>query len=128
VKAISQPKREIMSAVWVTKYLAMGLIAKIKIPLESVMSQTGQIFPAGRCMPSIRKGMERTSSHSNGNLIGLSDVRRISAAVEAINNLVYLAAREADNPESVRQYLRLAEQQVASLTEILKMKSREPIN
>jgi hypothetical protein len=72
--------------------------------------------------------MERTQSHSNVSLIGLWDVRRISAVVEAINNLVYLAAREADNPESVRKYLRLAEQQVASLTEILKIRPREPIN
>jgi hypothetical protein len=68
-------------------------------------------------------------SHSQWNrLIGLGDVSQISAAVEAINNLVYLAAREADNPERVRQYMRLAEQQVASLTEILNAKPCEPIN
>jgi hypothetical protein len=79
-------------------------------------------------LPGIRKSMVRTQSHSNGNVIGFGDVRRISAAVEAINNLVYLAAREGDNPERVRKYLRLAGQQVASLAEILKAKSHEPIN
>jgi hypothetical protein len=79
-------------------------------------------------VPGIRKSMVRTQSHSNGNVTGFGDVRRISAAVEAINNLVYLAAREAHNPESVRKYMRLAEQQVASLTEILNAKPCEPIN
>jgi hypothetical protein len=67
--------------------------------------------------------VEPTQPHSNGSLSGPSDVRRFAVAVEALNNLIYLASRDAENPESVRIYLKLAEERVASLTQMLRRKS-----
>ena len=47
------------------------------------------------------------------------DLRR----VEALNNLIFLASRDAGNPENVRSYLTLPVRQVATLTAILKRMS-----
>jgi hypothetical protein len=44
--------------------------------------------------------MEPTRSHSNGSVSALSDMRRVAAAVEALNNLIFLASRKAGNPET----------------------------
>ena len=38
--------------------------------------------------------------------------------LEALNNLIYLGLERADEPETVRQYLRLAQEQAAALGEI----------
>jgi hypothetical protein len=43
------------------------------------------------------------------------DARRLRASIEALSNLIYLASREAKDPERVRTYLKLAEKQVAAL-------------
>jgi hypothetical protein len=67
--------------------------------------------------------MEPTRADSNGSVSALSDMRRVAAAVEALNNLIFLASREAGNPESVRSFLTLAERQIATLTAILKRMS-----
>ena len=48
--------------------------------------------------------MEPTRADSNGSVSALSDMRRVAAAVEALNNLILLASREAGNPESVRSF------------------------
>jgi hypothetical protein len=61
--------------------------------------------------------MEPTQLHSNSGLSGLYDIRRLKPAVEVLNNLIYLASVEAENPERVRFYLKLAEKEVASLTQ-----------
>jgi hypothetical protein len=59
--------------------------------------------------------MEPTQPHSNGSLSGPDDARRLRAAIETLSNLIYLASREAEDPERVRTYLKLAENQVAAL-------------
>jgi hypothetical protein len=70
--------------------------------------------------------MEPTQPHSNGSLAGPYDIRRLAAAVEALNNLIYLASRDGEKAEQVRTYLKLAEGQVASLTQLLGKKSYRP--
>jgi hypothetical protein len=67
--------------------------------------------------------MEPIHPHSNGSLNGPSDAQRFAAPVQALTNLIYLASLEAENPENVRTYLKLAEGQVASLTQMLRRKS-----
>jgi hypothetical protein len=59
--------------------------------------------------------MEPTQPHSNGSLSGPDDARRLRAAIETLrqSNLSRLA--EAEDPERVRTYLKLAEKQVAAL-------------
>jgi hypothetical protein len=56
-----------------------------------------------------------TQPHSDGSLSGPDDVRQLRASIEALSNLIYLASREAEDPERVRTYLKLAEKQVAAL-------------
>ena len=59
--------------------------------------------------------MEPTHPHSNESLNGPDDARRLRAAIETLSNLIYLASREAEDPERVRTYPKLAENQVAAL-------------
>ena len=61
--------------------------------------------------------MEPTQLYSNASLSGLYDIRRLKTAVEVLNNLIYLASVEAENPERVRFYLKLDEKEVTSLTQ-----------
>jgi hypothetical protein len=63
------------------------------------------------------------ASHSNGSSIASKEARRLSRVVEALNNLVYLAKREAQSAEQVYFYMRLAEQQVAVLADMVRKKS-----
>jgi hypothetical protein len=93
------------------------------------MSATAQIgrklaADATTCIrPSGEAFMEPTQPHSNGSLSGPDDARRLRAAIEVLSNLIYLASREAEDPERVRTYLKLAEKQVAALGHTLGKKS-----
>lgn len=44
-------------------------------------------------------------------------MHEIRNPLEALNNLIYLGLEKADEPETVRQYLRLAQEQTAALGE-----------
>jgi hypothetical protein len=75
------------------------------------MSATAQIgrrlaADATTCIrPSGVAFMEPTQPHSNGSLSGPDDARRLRTAIETLSNLIYLASREAEDPERVRTYL-----------------------
>lgn len=69
----------------------------------------------GRCHPASDRVEKHAQPHSNGSLSGPDDARRLRAAIEALSNLIYLASREAEDPERVRTYLKLAKKQVAAL-------------
>jgi hypothetical protein len=71
--------------------------------------------------------MEPTPLHSNSGLSGLYDIRRLKTAVEVLNNLIYLASVEAENPERVRTYLKLAEKEVAALTQGVRKTRRRSV-
>ena len=64
--------------------------------------------------------MEPSLPHLNGSLVGLYDVRQLRIAVETINNLVFLAERQAEDPECVRSYLKLIGEQIASINKTIK--------
>jgi hypothetical protein len=88
----------------------------------SAAAQIGRKLAADvttRIRPSGEALMEPTQPHSNGSLSGPDDARRLRAAVEALSNLIYLASREAEDPERVRTYLKLAEKQIAALRHTL---------
>ena len=119
-------KRESTSATRVTFSRWMCLTQRIETPLKSATAQTVVKFSVSAYIPAsdrVERCVEPTQPHSNGSLSGLADVRRFAGAVEALNNLIYLASRDAENPESVRIYLKLAEERVASLTQMLRRKS-----
>jgi hypothetical protein len=46
--------------------------------------------------------------------------RNLKSAVEALNNLIYVASQEADRPEQVRVYLELAQEQMNTIIDALK--------
>jgi signal transduction histidine kinase len=51
-------------------------------------------------------------------LLALEMVHEIRNPLEALSHLIYLGLEKADEPETVRQYLRLAQEQTAALGEI----------
>ena len=58
--------------------------------------------------------MDHTQPQGNGANEGAADVQ-LGSALDALSNLIYLASREADNPERVRYYLKLAGERVRAL-------------
>jgi signal transduction histidine kinase len=60
------------------------------------------------------KGDER----STAGLLALEVMHEIRNPLEAIGHLTYLARMEAENPEQVRKYMLMAEEQVATLNRI----------
>ena len=50
--------------------------------------------------------------------LALEVMHEIKNPLEALGNLTFLAAEEADHPEKVRKYLSLAAEQMATLTHI----------
>lgn len=52
---------------------------------------------------------------SIGSLFRSYDAHRLTAIVETIHNLIYLAARDAEHPDRVRGYLSLIEEQIGSM-------------
>jgi hypothetical protein len=105
-----------------TFFRGIYLTQRIATPFKSATAQTDVKFSVSAYVPAserVERCMEPTQPHSNGSLTGLYDIRRLAATVEALNNLIYLASRDAENAEQVRTYLKLAEEQVASLTQLL---------
>jgi hypothetical protein len=118
----SPGKRESTSAARMTFSRGICLIQRIATPLKSSTGKTDVKFSVGVYVPAserVERCMEPTQPHSNGSLTGPYDIRRLAAAVEALNNLIYLASRDGEKAEQVRTYLKLAEGQVASLTQLL---------
>jgi hypothetical protein len=46
--------------------------------------------------------------------------RNLRSAVEALNNLIYVASQEADRPEQVRVYLERAQEQLDVISQAVK--------
>ena len=60
----------------------------------------------------------RTGDHATAEHLALEVLHEIRNPLEALGNLTYLAYEEADNPDKVRQYMRQAEEQMATLNHI----------
>lgn len=63
---------------------------------------------------AVRKAEERATS----GLLALETIHEIKNPLEALGHLTYLTLEDADNPESVRAYMRLAQEQMALLRHI----------
>jgi signal transduction histidine kinase len=63
---------------------------------------------------ALRKAEERATA----GLLALELMHEIRNPLEAVGNLTYLAAEEADNAEAVRMYMRRAEEQLDTLNHI----------
>jgi hypothetical protein len=63
--------------------------------------------------------MDHTQPESNGRLNGSEDFRQFRNSLEAVNNLIFLASREADNAERVRFYLDLAKERLGKVSALL---------
>jgi hypothetical protein len=51
---------------------------------------------------------------------GSGDPQRLRLAAEALANLLYLASKEVEKPERVRMYLKLAQERLDSINEVLR--------
>jgi signal transduction histidine kinase len=60
---------------------------------------------------------EKAEERASAGLLALEMMHEIRNPLEALNNLIYLCLEKADEPETVRQYLRLAQEQTAALGE-----------
>jgi signal transduction histidine kinase len=61
---------------------------------------------------------EKAEERATAELLALELMHEIGNPLEALNNLIYLGLEKAANPEAVRTYLRLAQEQIATLNEI----------
>jgi hypothetical protein len=64
--------------------------------------------------------MDHLHPHSNGSGPGTGDPKRVMFAAEALTNLLFLASRDVEDPERVRMYLKLAEERLHTITEVLR--------
>jgi signal transduction histidine kinase len=64
------------------------------------------------------QSLRKASSHATAEHLALEVLHEIRNPLEALGNLTYLAFEEADDPEKVRKYMRLAGEQMATLNHI----------
>ncbi len=62
--------------------------------------------------------LQRAHARATAGLLALEVMHEIRNPLEALGYLTYLALEEADKPEQVRKYMRLAEEQMATLNHI----------
>jgi len=67
---------------------------------------------------AVDQSLRKPSSHATAEHLALEVLHEIRNPLEALGNLTYLANEEADNPEKVRKYMRLASEQMAMLNHI----------
>ena len=68
--------------------------------------------------PAISKVRTGSDQHVPAGHLALELMHEIKNPLETLGNLTYLASQEADSPDQVRQYMHLAEEQVATLNRI----------
>jgi signal transduction histidine kinase len=61
---------------------------------------------------------QKTEERGTAGQLALETMHEIRNPLEALSNLLYLALEKADEPEAVRSYLRLAQEQAAALNGI----------
>jgi signal transduction histidine kinase len=64
------------------------------------------------------EALRKTEEQAIAGLLALEVMHEIRNPLEALSNLTYLAIMEADDAEKVRSYLRLAEEQMASVRRV----------
>jgi signal transduction histidine kinase len=64
---------------------------------------------------ALRESEERAAAGQ----LALELMHEIRNPLEAVGNLLFLASADADNPEKVRTYMRMAEEQCGTLTELV---------
>lgn len=57
---------------------------------------------------------------SNGSGPSLGDAQRLRLAAETLTNLLFLASQEVEKPKRARMYLKLAQERLDSINEVLK--------
>jgi signal transduction histidine kinase len=68
--------------------------------------------------PSKETAREKAEAWATAGLLALEMMHEIRNPLEALNNLLYLGLETADEPEAVRRYIRLAQEQAVTLSEI----------
>jgi signal transduction histidine kinase len=67
---------------------------------------------------ALEQSLRIATSHATAEHLALEVLHEIRNPLEALGNLTYLAFEEADDPEKVRKYMRLAGEQMATLNHI----------
>ncbi len=66
------------------------------------------------------KALQKSEERAIAGRLALEVMHEIKNPLEALGHLMYLASQEADDPEKVRNYLLLANEQMATLSDIAK--------
>jgi signal transduction histidine kinase len=69
-------------------------------------------------LPSLLDALRLAEEKAVAGMLALEVMHEIRNPLEALSNLIYLARQEGENPEKVREYMRLAEEQMATVSEI----------
>jgi hypothetical protein len=67
--------------------------------------------------------MDHAQPQSNGHFSAAEDFSQFRNSLEAVNNLIYLASREAENAERVRFYLNLAKERLGKVSALMSASS-----
>ncbi len=62
--------------------------------------------------------LQKSEERATAGQLALEVMHEIRGPLEALGHLAYLALEEAENPERVRDYIRRAQEQIATLTQI----------
>lgn len=69
-------------------------------------------------LANILEALRLSEERATAGLLALEIMHEIRNPLEALSNLTYLTSIEADNPQEVREYMRLCQEQTLILTEI----------
>jgi signal transduction histidine kinase len=78
------------------------------------MAENANQFDISTLLDALRLSEER----SIAGLLALEVMHEVRNPLEALTNLLFLTKEEADNPDHVREYMRLADEQMLAVTEI----------
>ena len=69
-------------------------------------------------LSSLLEALRASEERGVAGLLALELMHEIRNPLEALSNLIFLTNLESDNPDKVRQYMRLAEEQIRTVAEI----------
>jgi signal transduction histidine kinase len=69
-------------------------------------------------LSSLLEVLRASEERGVAGLLALELMHEIRNPLEALSNLIFLTNLESDNPDKVRQYMRLAEEQIRTVAEI----------
>jgi signal transduction histidine kinase len=97
----------------------MGANAKLNVEME-LESAIQALRPSEERLAIATEALRKSEERAVAGRLAWEVMHEVNNPLEALGHLTYLALAEADNPEKVRRYLLLAEEQMAALSHVAK--------